>query len=553
MNKKVWTLTKVFLKNSFQSYRGNNVLNNNKKKSAGMKLVYLISFIYLAGVLGFLSYSLIAGLIEVHQETMFIGIFLVGIAAFFIIQSIFSCMNVFYFSKDIESVLPLPLKPAEILMAKFNVVLITEYIMELILGFIPFIIYGILTGASVIYYIAMLVVLIVFPILPLIVSSLLVVCIMSFAKFTKKRESFQMIATLITLVIVFGIQFGINSGEQITTEQMIEQLAKQNSLVEQIQDYFVTVKPSIQAMTATNVGTVVVELAKVIGITALGYIVFVLLGQKLYLRGVVGNLSGNGKGKKKNINVEKAYRENHVGVSYVKKELKILIRNPIFFMQCVLPSVLFPFIFIGIGLFGSGNEGMTEINQMIDVIHSSTTIFVLIGVTQFFTMFSYISITGISRDGLNASFTKYIPISLAKQFKYKAIPNILLNILTDIIVFGMVYILFPQTSILFLLGIFIVLILTHTILSFLNLLMDFKKPKLEWSTEYAVVKQNINLVFPAIFAMIGIVLCVILGIVCSSIHPIITIASLVILLGIILWGMNKYIEKNQVKLFEKIS
>lgn len=554
MNKKVLALTKVFLKNSFQSFQSSNQEDlKKKKKSNGMKLLYLISFVYLAGIMGFMSYSMINGLMQINQETMFIGMFLLAIAGFLMFQSIFSCMNIFYFSKDIESVLPLPLKPKEILMAKFNVVLITEYVMEIILALIPFILYGILTGASILYYFAMVIILLVFPILPLVISSLLVVMIMSFAKFTTKKENFQFIATLFIIIIVFGIQFGVYRGEQISQEEMIANLVNSNSLVKQIQNYFITISPSIGAMNANHIGIMFIELIKVIAITLVSYILFLVVGQKLYLRGVVGNLSGNGKKNKKKINVETDYKQRNIGISYVKKELNILIRNPIFCMQCILPALLFPIIFLGFFFLGSGNVDISEFRQIFSSTYSSIIIFILIGITEFFSMFSYISITAISRDGQNANFTKYIPLSFEKQFRYKAIPNVILNIISDIIVFTIFYIVYPQTPIIFLVAILLILILIHIISSYLTLIIDLKKPKLEWNTEYAVVKQNMNLIFPAILGLVGIVICVFLGMIFSEVPPIITLIVLAIILSGIFAVLNIYIKKNQMKLFEKIN
>ena len=39
-------------------------------------------------------------------------------------------LTVFYYSNDIEMLLPLPLKPAQIISAKFLTVLITQYVMS---------------------------------------------------------------------------------------------------------------------------------------------------------------------------------------------------------------------------------------------------------------------------------------------------------------------------------------------------------------------------------------------------------------------------------------
>ena len=113
-------------------------------------------------------------------------------------------------------------------------------------------------------------------------------------------------------------------------------------------------------------------------------------------------------------------------------------------------------------------------------------------------MIVYVSITAISRDGKNAVFMKYIPVSLYKQYIYKTIPNIIMNLFTIIIVLAVSeYIL--KISILDLIIVFIISMLMNIAQSFIMILVDLKRPKLQWNSEYAVVKQNLNLIFQQYF------------------------------------------------------
>ena len=59
-----------------------------------------------------------------------------------ILMSITNILTVFYYSNDIEMLLPLPLKPAQIISAKFLTVLITQYVMSSFILLPIFITYG---------------------------------------------------------------------------------------------------------------------------------------------------------------------------------------------------------------------------------------------------------------------------------------------------------------------------------------------------------------------------------------------------------------------------
>ena len=552
MKSKVLSLTKVFLKNSFQNMETAKTKNQNKK-SISMIILYLFVFAYLAAIVGFLSFQMIEGLLQIHQEQIFLGVILLGIGLFVLIQTIFSAISLLYYSKDNEYILPLPLKPSQILMAKTNVLLLTEYIIVAIIGLIPFVIYGYMTGANILYYISMIVVLLVFPIIPILVSSMLVLIVMSFSKFTKNKNRFQLIATILILVVVFGLSF-TTSGKQTSQEEMIQLLTKANGLVEMIEGKIPTLKMAIDALANSNTITTLLNLAGILVITGILYAIYILLGQKLYLKGAVGSLS-SGKKNKKQINDKKAFKKSNLAKTYVGKEFKILIRNPIFFMQCILPAILFPIMVIVFGILGMKEEGVQSITEIANMIPDKTSIILGAGILvilQFFSMFIYISATAISRDGQNAVFMKYIPVPLNKQIQYKVMPNIIITIIMDVITIAIAEYIFKM-PVLYVTLITLVAILIGIMQSYLMLIVDLKKPKLEWNSEYAVVKQNINLMWPVILSFVNVMVVIGLTVLINGkISTYIGMLILGVIYLILAILVKKYIKNNVNKLFEKI-
>ena len=159
---------------------------------------------------------------------------------------------------------------------------------------------------------------------------------------------------------------------------------------------------------------------------------------------------------------------------------------------------------------------------------------------------------------------KYIPISYYKQLIYKGIPNIFFGTITSIMVMAFIYIL-AKPSILFLATIFVInlillmglhIVLCQNILLILQTLLmelvDLRKPKLEWTTEYAVVKQNLNLFWPVVLNLLEIGIIFIISILLSFTNYLLTAIILIVLHIIITYFVNKYIYKNQNELFNKI-
>ena len=551
MKNKVISLTKVIFKNSFQNMETAKEANTNKK-SKSMIILYIFVFIYLAGIIGVFSNGLIKELIAIKQEQMFIGLILLGIAGFVLIQSIFSAINILYYSKDNEYILPLPIKPREIVASKTNVLLITEYFVIAIIGLIPLSIYGILTSASGAYYIAMAIVLLTFPIIPVLISSLLVLIVMSFSKFAKNKNRFQLIATLFIIAIICVLSF-TTSSQETSPEELIEMVTKANGLVETIRGAFPTLGMAIESLVNTNLQNQILNLLLLVTTTGIIYILYIILGQKLYLKGAVGNLS-SGKKTKKKIDERKLFKKSTLFGTYVGKEFKTLLRNPVFFMQCVLPAILFPILIIGLSFVGIKGEQNSELESIANIIQNKTSIYLGIGIlcaVQFFLMFIYISATAISRDGENAVFIKYIPVPFIKQIDYKVFPNIVMTTFMSILTIIMVEYLL-KIPIIYILLIAIASIIMGIFHSYISIIVDLKRPKLEWNSEYAVVKQNMNLMWPVILGLVNITIIVALAIICNFINSYIFIAVISLIYIFLTIVIRNYIKKNEEKLLEKI-
>ena len=550
---KVIKLTKIFLKNSFSNMDARMGISTKSKSKI---IVYGLLFLYFAGLIIFLGYNLLDGLIAIHQETIFVGMILFMIFGLGIIQTIFSSINILYFTKDSEYLLPLPLKPYQIILARTNVMLIAEYVIIFLIGFIPLVMYGILTGAGIVYYLTMILAVILVPILPVLLISMLVMFIMSFAKLTKNRNRFQLFATLLVLAIIIALSISTSGMKQdLTNEEMAQMVVQANGMIELVKGYVPTVDYLMEALTTNSLFTAIVEVLKTLGITIIGFIVYMLIAQKIYFKGLVGNLFGGGaSSSNKEIN-QKEYRNSKLYKSYVGKEFKNMARNPVFLMQCLIPAVLIPIIMVVVVYAGLNSDGMglDQITQMVQQMPTNTFFIacIILGVIQFFTMFIYISITAVSRDGENAVFMKYIPVSLYKQYMYKIIPNIIMNIVTIIITLGMAEYLL-NLPVITLIALFVVATIMGILQSIAMIIVDLKRPKLNWDSEYAVAKQNLNLVFPILLSIVNIVILVGFVYLLKDINIYMGVGILGILYIIATVITNKYLYNKQYELADKI-
>ena len=206
-----------------------------KKSFFQSRWVKVLSFIFLLGILSISFGSILSELFDslamVQMETIILRLLIPAAGFMVFVFGIFYVMNVFYFSKDIENYLYLPVKAGEILNAKFLVSLIYEYFI-ILLFFLPMlVVYGYKAGASVVYYIYMILTLLIVPIFPLVVASIIAMVIMRFSDKFKNKDRFNMVAGVLSLAVGLGFNFGIQfisnrvSGDQAASIGDIKDLA----------------------------------------------------------------------------------------------------------------------------------------------------------------------------------------------------------------------------------------------------------------------------------------------------------------------------------------
>ena len=130
-------------------------------------------------------------------------------------------------------------------------------------------------------------------------------------------------------------------------------------------------------------------------------------------------------------------------------------------------------------------------------------------------------------------------------------PNIIMTVIMNLFVIGGVQFLF-KIPVIYLILVAISSIVIAVFNSYIMILVDMKKPKLDWNSEYAVVKQNINLMWPVIFSMVNILIIIIYTNVALINNGYFVMGTLTILYLVGTIIVKKYIQKNANKLFEKI-
>ena len=563
MNKKIkniFNLTKIFFKNSFQNpYIIDPKTNKINKKSIFVWLILIV----MVGI-SFLSYEVINELVKVGQPILFLNIFFLLFMMIIIFQIILASTNVYFFSKDLEVLLPLPLKSEELLISKFNTIVVNLYFSELIFAFFPLIIYGICTYAGILYYVYLFLILLIFPILPTLFISIITMFFMKLSKFIKNKDAFQIIITLIFIFIMFGVEFKLGStiinkfdnDSNINTEEVVEAFNQFNEKIKNVYKYFLEINPTIEIIKNYNKLNSVFNLLKIIFIDLLFLILFIFIGKKYYLKNILKNNNNYYLNKIQKNNFQKKCKKINIKKSYIKKEFKLLFKNPIFFMQCIFPIfiLIISLIIITIFTFQNLKAILTSdiLGDEIDFSIDLNVICLVLGIIQFIFTISNVSITSISREGKNANYMKFIPVSFYKQFIYKSIPQIIINMLLTFVILILLKVIFPEFNLIYLFLIFIIANLFNIINSELMVVVDLYKPNLNWKADYEAIKNN-NKLFQYVLTILIILILIYFNKIFDKLNLIISCLLIILILIILIFIINKIIKININKLFKKIN
>ena len=546
------SLLAVIFKNT---KRQDNTGNNDTRQNVLNVLAFLIVFGSLAISMVIISYSITKKLIEINQEYMFINILLLMDFGILFVKSIFESLNVLYFSKDLKLLLRLPLKSSTIVNAKMLKMIESEYQMEIIMLAIPMFVYGNLTSAGLLFYIYTAIILLILPVIPIVLSSVIMAIIMRFTNIIKNKNKVMYIAIIVGFILldIFIAAISGNSSMDAAAGSIKEQVLEVNGIAESLANDFKIIKPIMSTVQNYNNIHGLTNICIYTVISVISYIASIIIISPIYLKGAIGTT----------LNGERAAQTNRASLSisdfpvssqkkaYITKELKTLQRSPIFFLQCILLPIAYPLAIFIITIFVVMLSKLLGVDLSEKLIGQTSSGFgqaIFLSVGQIFFMMNFGSIIAISKDGIGAILTKVLPISFEKQFDYKTWVGRTANIFSGLLVVFVYYVL--TKSLIQTLIIAVILASQNRLGEKIKILVDLKNPQITWESEYTMMKQNTNVMYILFYSLIFVGGFFFFGKL---------ISNAVLYINIIMWisilcnlYLNDYIRRRQNKLFEKV-
>ncbi|GAA3399734.1 hypothetical protein ACFFNY_18045 [Paenibacillus hodogayensis] len=495
MNKTI-ALTRILLKN------GSGQLTKQGKplQKVLLGVLLVVVLIPLASAIGSMVSMFYDALNMIGQAGVLLGLGLAIASLVVFMFGIFYVITVFYFAQDVEHLLPLPLKPGQIVTAKFLTVLGYEYL-TLLLLLVPLLgVYGYKDGVGVLYWVYAVLIFLALPIVPLILASIIAMAVMSFAGISRNKDRFRMFGGIAAVLLSFGLNMFIQRtlSKAMKPEQLQEMLTGgNNSFVDMATRSFPSVKLAANALLQEAQLSGLAWLGLFVGLSVLGYLVFVALAQKFYFKGVIGlSESGARRIRLSGSQLDKRTSQQSALKALMTKEIRVLLRTPPYFLNCVLMSLLWPVLMLIPILTQPGFKDMLGSARTLFDTGSATWLVPAIGLALllFISGANATAPTSISREGAGFFVSKYLPVRYGSMIVAKVATGWLITMCGAFLVL-LVALFVLKLPAAFLAVMLAIAVLATLFASLTGVMIDLWLPKLVWDNEQKAVKQNMNGLF----------------------------------------------------------
>ncbi len=483
------SLTKVFLKNIKMSK------SNNKRAKIIFNILIIFTIVFIIFPFLLISaifvYQTTIDLKDINYESIGLKLMCYIVSIFTFIFSFPVILNELYFSNDIEKLLPLPIKPVELVFSKFTACFIVENLIQVLLVIVSIISYVAALNLDIFNILLSLLQLFTLPIIPMIYTAIICLIIMNFAKRIKNKETIKKIASMLVVGLFLLFFFIISSLKDFNFQTYIENFANGDH---KFFDIMNVIFPHIDlfAKTITNKDILSLLFYLILNVLFIG--LFLLLAKHIYYNSVIGLSSKDTKTKTNSTKLLKNIKSKSTLRSYIEKEFKILVRTPSFFINCIVINFIWPIFVLTIHRIVLTDYGIARLRDMLGYNNNKTKIILLLimaGLSILLPAMNSIAATSFSREGKHFSFMKYIPVSYKKQWLAKYITSMIISFV-GINVFATIFYLLIRLDILTILLFYIISLLAVSLTNLIGMYIDSIQPKLIWDDENNALRENFN-------------------------------------------------------------
>ena len=454
-------------------------------------LVSLLIILPFVVVSGLFIYTVTNSLVEYNYETIGLEFMCILLCVFTFIFSFNVILNELYFTGDIENLLPLPLKPREIVGAKIASIFCAESLVQLLVIFFSVIGFFFALGLSFKNFLLGIIGMITLPMIPIIYCSIISLLIMSFTRFIKNKETIRKVGLLFVLAVLMLFVYFLGALQNFDLELYIEGFVNgDQTFLHVMRGILPHINLFIDILVTGSIRSLLLYILVNIGFI----VVLLVLADVCYFKGVVGLSSKDTESKKSSSNILNNIKVENPTNSYFKKEIFTLFRTSSYFLNCILINFIWPIFVYVICKLKFPDLTLSKLKNLVTSTDNNTLIIIfmfVIGVSILLPALNSIASSSFSREGKNFYFMKYIPMDYSNQVYVKLLVSFIIAFI-GVNVFSLIFYLViglkVSTAFIFLIISFLAILFICS----LGIIIDSINPKLVWDDELNALRENSN-------------------------------------------------------------
>ena len=455
--------------------KSTNSLGVNNKFLGILLMSVLASLLVLpSGILSVLIYK---ALVIINQTELLITSLYINSVIFMFIFGIPFIVSVFFFSRDSRFLSALPVREDILVFSKLSTVYIYLLgISTLVLG--PgLIVYMINTGISIFLIVMVLLTLLMAPLLPLLISSIVILPFASIFSNSSRRKTLILIFNI--LMIIGIIAFQLFFSRYMEDPSKIQELITNGGFLDLMGMHF---PPSIW-LTRMFLGSVR-DTVLFIGLNIVLFFILRVLA-RLFFRRAVHSFAEEGS-----IGVgDIYYRKRSQDWQLIKRNILIIIKEPMFFLNTGLSLVAPLLVFVMMLFTGEFSLDLLNSAQIKPYL-----LLIFAGILISPAVIGNSSATAITREGKSFWETRVLPITAVDNIKYRIMTTVILNFTGSLFLLFVSIFVFPLTLRIVILSGLLCFTLTP-LLATIDIIVNIYRPLLNWTNPTAAIKNNLNVMF----------------------------------------------------------
>ena len=524
---------------------GMNVIKvSGKKKNKSNIILPLILSLYIMFAIGSGTGVIFDILSKDGRAQLLLPILAFSVSLLTIIEGVYKAGPLIFNCKDDDLLLSLPLTRGTIIFIRilkfyvFELLYNSLFLLPIMISYIPF------GNVSISYYVTSIIMLLLLPVIPIVLSCLIGMVMSSISSRFKHKNLVQTVITMAVLLVVFYFSFNIKGTESYLVNNI-------DSLNENISKFYYPA--GIYGKLVSNFNIIDLIIFILINLGIFGISIFIL--SKTYFK--INTRLKSVSSSKKSSNKEISYNKNSVTISLIKKELKTFVSIPVFIINSGFGLVLFLALVVLLvfkldSLSVLLEKSNFEISLSKDIIMNNLSIVILI-LLIFTSFMTSITNSVISLEGRNINILKSLPVKVKTILMSKVYACLLIT--TPVLLVGDIVLFIKcKTNIIEALLLIILSILMPLVSHLLGIIINLKHPKLDAENTAEVVKQSTSSFIAVMLGMFILMITIGISIAMATMLPaVIVLLILTIVFGLIDLILYLILKTVGVKNFNKLS